>query len=262
AKRSGSQILPIDSEHSAIFQCLVGEAPERVTALILTASGGPFLRMTQRDLKRATVERALAHPTWQMGAKNSVDSATMMNKGLEVIEASRFFNQPGANVHVLVHPQSIIHGMVVFSDGNVKVQLSPPDMRLPIGYALSYPERLRQPGVELDPLVAAGGNPGAAALRYEFERPDLKRFPCLSLAYDALAFGGTAPATLSAANEIAVEAFIKGEIAFTSIPAVVERVMKLSVATELTLSRVREADARARREAIAAVDALRQEIEV
>jgi len=263
AKRSGSRILPVDSEHSALFQCLIGEPAERVAALILTASGGPFREMNQAQLQHVTVAEALAHPTWRMGPKNSVDSATLMNKGLEVVEASRFFDQPAHKIHVLVHPQSIVHGMVVFTDGNVKAQIASPDMRVPIGYALSYPERLgNEGGSELDPLVAVGGNPASSALRYDFARPDLERFPCLRLAYDALALGGTYPAILSAANEVAVEAFLNEGITLAEIPVIIEKVMKESVSAELTLARVREADAQARTDARAYINASRAEIEV
>ncbi len=262
AKRSGARILPVDSEHSALFQCLLGEQSDRVAALILTASGGPFRTLQQIELQRVTVAQALAHPTWRMGPKNSVDSATLMNKGLEVVEASRFFDQPPQKIHVLIHPQSIVHGMVVFSDGNVKAQVASPDMRVPIGYALGYPDRLEPTGGVLDPLVAAGGNPAGSLLRYDFGRPDPQRFPCLRLAYEALAMGGTAPAILSAANEIAVEAFLNEAIGFAEIPLIIEKVMKQTVSAELTLTRVREADAQARSDARALVDASRRQIEV
>ena len=167
AARSGSRILPVDSEHSAVFQCLTGEDRARVQSIILTASGGPFWRKTKAETDNATVEAALAHPTWRMGVKNTVDSATMMNKGLEVIEASRLFGLPGERVQILVHPQSIAHGMVVFSDGSVKIQAAAPDMRLPIGYALGYPERLYH-GEAIDPLVAVGAHSQASAMRYDF----------------------------------------------------------------------------------------------
>ncbi len=186
AARSGSKILPVDSEHSAIFQCLVGEDPRRVRSIILTASGGPFWRKAKAEIENATLDAALAHPTWRMGVKNTVDSATMMNKGLEVIEASRLFGLPGEQVQILVHPQSIAHGLVVFTDGSVKIQAAAPDMRLPIGYALAYPDRLEGEGVlsgDNDPIVAAGGHPEASAVRYDFERPDPARFPCVHLAF-------------------------------------------------------------------------------
>ena len=276
AARSGSKLLPVDSEHSAIFQCLVGEDPQRVQRIILTASGGPFWRKSKTEMDAATVEAALAHPTWRMGVKNTVDSATMMNKGLEVIEASRLFAIPGERVQILVHPQSIAHGMVVFTDGSLKIQAAAPDMRLPIGYALAYPDRLvtvchpepveGRPSLsrpeQADPLVAAGGHPEAAALRYDFERADAERFPCVRLAYQALASGGTTPAVLSAANEIAVAAFVEGEIRFGQIPEVIESAMSSAIAEDLSLDGVRRADALAREHARAAVAALRQGIEV
>lgn len=262
ARRSGSKILPVDSEHSAIFQCLVGEDPQRVQSIILTASGGPFLRTPQEQIENATVEAALAHPTWRMGIKNTVDSASMMNKGLEAIEASRLFGMPAHRVQVLVHPQSIAHGMVVFTDGSVKIQAAAPDMRLPIGYALAYPDRLSTGSVPADPLFAAGAGSGATVLRYDFERPDLERFPCLRLAYQALEAGGTMPAVLSAANEIAVSAFVEGEIRFGQIPQVVERAMASAKPVELSLDGVRRADRDARGNAREAVLSLAARIEV
>lgn len=263
AKRSGSKLLPVDSEHSAIFQCLVGEDPLRVRSIILTASGGPFWRKSSEEIESATVEAALAHPTWRMGIKNTVDSASMMNKGLEVIEASRLFGVPGERVQILVHPQSIAHGMVVFTDGNVKIQAAAPDMRLPIGYALAFPARLAgQPLDNGDPLVAAGAHPEAAALRYEFERADPVRFPCVRLAYQALAAGGTVPAVLSAANEIAVAAFVEGQIRFGEIPAVIESTMSASPAEELSMEGVRRADRSARERARETIAQMRSAQEV
>jgi 1-deoxy-D-xylulose-5-phosphate reductoisomerase len=261
AQRSGSKLLPVDSEHSAIFQCLTGEDRAAVDRIILTASGGPFWRKNTDEMRDATVEAALAHPTWRMGIKNTVDSATMMNKGLEVIEASRLFGLPGERVQILVHPQSIAHGMVVFTDGSVKIQAAAPDMRLPIGYALAYPDRLEGSPVH-DPLVAAGAPPEAPALKYDFERPDLERFPCVRLAYEALAAGGTMPTVLSAANEIAVAAFVGGEIRFGQIPEVIESAMSAAGAEQLSLDGVRRADALARDRAREAVAALRTRIEV
>ena len=190
AARSGSHIVPVDSEHSAIFQCLAGESRDRVQAIVLTASGGPFWRKSRTEIDNASLEAALAHPTWQMGTKNTVDSASMMNKGLEVIEASRLFGLPGERIGILVHPQSIAHGIVIFTDGNVKIQAAAPDMRLPIGYALAFPDRLCNleeritngtPNALFDPLAAIGAHPEASALRYDFERPDPQRFPCVQL---------------------------------------------------------------------------------
>jgi 1-deoxy-D-xylulose-5-phosphate reductoisomerase len=257
AARTGAHLLPVDSEHSAIFQCLVGEDRSRVAEIVLTASGGPFWRMSRDDMARADLSAALAHPTWRMGTKNTIDSATMMNKGLEVIEASRLFGLPGERVRIVVHPQSIAHGFVVFTDGNVKGQLAAPDMRLPIGYALAYPQRLPgQPDKAAlrDGLTALGGKPDAAGLRYDFEAPDPERFPCVPLAYRALELGGTMPAVLSAANEVAVGAFVEGRIGFGEIAGIIEGAMNRVGCEEVTLDRVRAADARARRTAKALVD--------
>ncbi|MFN2448665.1 MAG: 1-deoxy-D-xylulose-5-phosphate reductoisomerase [Candidatus Baltobacteraceae bacterium] len=263
ANQSGAKLVPVDSEHSAIFQCLAGEDPARVQSIILTASGGPFREKTADDMRDATLEAALAHPTWRMGVKNTIDSATMMNKGLEVIEASRLFGIAGDRIQILVHPESIAHGLVLFTDGSVKIQAAAPDMRIAIGYALAYPDRLgRQDFTPADPLAAAGAHPEAASLRYTFERVDPVRFPCIRLAYAALAAGGTAPAVLSAANEIAVAAFVEGAIRFGSIADVVERVLGQAPAEELSLSGVRRADARARELATAAVTTLCSSIEV
>lgn len=262
AQRSGSLILPVDSEHSALFQCLVGESRERVRSIILTASGGPFWRRSRREIEHATLEAALAHPTWRMGIKNTVDSASMMNKGLEAIEASRLFGMPPERVQILVHPQSIAHGMAVFTDGSVKAQCCAPDMRVPIGYALAYPDRLATDADPGDPLAAVGASAGTDVLRYEFERPDTDRFPCVRLAYEAMAAGGTMPAVLSAANEIAVAAFVEGAIRFGRIPEVIEAAMKSIPAAVLTLDAVRDADAQAREAATAAVARLREGVEV
>lgn len=245
AARSGAQLLPVDSEHSAIFQCLQGAPLERVAAIVLTASGGPFWERSQAEIDDATLDDALAHPTWQMGVKNTIDSATLMNKGLEVIEASRLFGIPGERIHVLVHRTSVAHGFVLFSDGNVVGQFAPPDMRLPIGYALAYPDRLDdRPNV--DPLAALGGERGAQATSLTFERPDLTRFPCLGLAYRALREGGTAPAIVSAANEIAVAAFVAGDLRFGEIPACIESVLDGVGTTKSSLESVRRADRSAR----------------
>jgi 1-deoxy-D-xylulose-5-phosphate reductoisomerase len=249
ASASGSRILPVDSEHSAIFQCLVGEEPASVAAIVLTASGGPFWRTPREAMERADVASALAHPTWRMGTKNTIDSATMMNKGLEVIEASRLFGMPGERIKIVVHPQSVAHGFVVFNDGSVKSQLAAPDMRLPIAYALSYPRRLPLDGEAQDVLRALGAKQGDAALRYDFEPPDPQRFPCVRLAYEALAGGGTLPAVLSAANEVAVNAFVEGRIAFGRIPDVIEGAMSRARPEEDTLQGIRGADGRARRTA-------------
>jgi 1-deoxy-D-xylulose-5-phosphate reductoisomerase len=246
AARSGAAVLPVDSEHSAVFQCLVGESRERVAEIVLTASGGPFWRSTREEIESATIERALAHPTWRMGTKNTIDSATMMNKGLEVIEASRLFGIGGERIRIVVHPQSIVHGFVAFTDGSLKAQLAAPDMRVPIGYALAYPDRLAEPSHRDGTLHALGAPAHAAALRYDFEPPDPQRFPCVALAYRALDEGGTAPATLSAANEVAVKAFVEGKIAFGEIAAVAQAALDAHAKQELTLDAVRAADRDAR----------------
>jgi 1-deoxy-D-xylulose-5-phosphate reductoisomerase len=245
AHRSGSAVLPVDSEHSAVFQCLVGEDPDRVATVVLTASGGPFWRFSAEAMADATLESALDHPNWRMGIKNTIDSATMMNKGLEIIEASRLFDLPASKLRIAVHPQSIAHGFVVFSDGSVKGQLCAPDMRVPIGYALAYPDRL--PGeVAGGVLDMLGAKPQAESLRYDFEPPDTQRFPCVRLAYEALERGGVAPAVLSAANEVAVAAFVEGEIRFGAIAGVVETTLARVVQREATLAGIREADRDAR----------------
>ena len=261
AQASGSRILPVDSEHSALFQCLVGEPRDRVRSVILTASGGPFWRKERAEIEHATLDAALAHPTWRMGVKNTVDSASMMNKGLEAIEASKLFGLPPERVQILVHPQSIAHGMAVFTDGSVKAQCCAPDMRVPIGYALAYPDRLPTATDPGDPLVAAGGTTETSLLRYEFERADSLRFPCVRLAYEAMAAGGTMPAVLSAANEIAVGAFVDGAIRFGRIPEVIERTMHAVPVQTLSLDAVRAADARAREAARAVVSRLRERVE-
>jgi len=259
AARSGSALLPVDSEHSAIFQCLVGEPRERVAAVVLTASGGPFWLSSAEQIRTATVADALRHPTWQMGTKNTIDSASLMNKGLEVIEASRFFGLPGEQIEVLVHRTSVAHGLAIFTDGNVKAQLASPDMRLPIGYALAYPDRLPAP-IPTNALMALGAERGADLTTLCFERPDFERFPCLRLAYAALARGGTAPAALSAANEVAVAAFVNGEIRFGAIPECIAEACDAVPQYELSLDAVRQADQSARRAAQAAVAGRRMKI--
>lgn len=261
AAHSGSRLLPVDSEHSAIFQCLVGEEPSSVAAIVLTASGGPFRDAPREAMERAELAAALAHPTWRMGIKNTIDSATMMNKGLEVIEASRLFAIEGDRIRIVVHPQSIAHGFVFFKDGSVKSQLAAPDMRVPIGYALAYPKRLASfgdrdsftgasPAAARDDVLAwLGAKDGERVLRYDFEPPDSARFPCIRLAYEALAAGGTQPAVLSAANEVAVGAFVEGRIGFGRIPEVIEGALERAKPEELTLHGVREADREARESA-------------
>ena len=212
AEKSGAELLPVDSEHNALHQCLRGEHPSEVKRLILTASGGPFRTASQEEIKNATPAQALKHPTWRMGDKITIDSATMMNKGLEVIEARWLFDRGADEIDIIVHPQSVVHSMVEFVDGSIIAQLGITDMRHAIQYALTYPAR--QPA-ELPPLnLATCGN-------LEFHDPDPERFPCITLAYDALRTGGTMPAVLNAANEIAVEAFLKEQIKFGQIPELI-----------------------------------------
>ena len=254
AKASGARLLPVDSEHSAIFQCVEGQARERVAAVVLTASGGPFWNKSLAEMRDVSVADALKHPTWNMGVKNTIDSASLMNKGLEVIEASRFFDLPGDRIHVLVHRTSVAHGFALFTDGNVLGQFAPPDMRLPIGYALAYPDRLADRTAD-DALVALGGTGSAQATTLGFERPDLERFPCLGLAYRALAAGGTVPAALSAANEVAVAAFVEGRIRFSDIATVIASALDRVERAALTLDAVRAADRAARQAATQALEA-------
>ncbi|MBI5409938.1 MAG: 1-deoxy-D-xylulose-5-phosphate reductoisomerase [Nitrospirae bacterium] len=217
ASKRGVKILPVDSEHSAVFQCLDGRDMNEVLKIVLTASGGPFRKKDISGLDAVTPDEALKHPTWEMGKKITIDSATLMNKGLEVIEACRLFNVPPEKVDVILHPQSIIHSMVKFIDGSVLAQMSVPDMKGPIGYALSYPRRFEN----VLPLLNL-----AEAGELTFEEPDVRRYPSLSLAYDAIRAGGTMPCVLSAANETAVEAFLDRKISFTAIPRVVSRTME------------------------------------
>jgi len=213
AAASGSTILPIDSEHNAIFQCLAGSQSNDVSRIILTASGGPFRTATAEELETMTPAQAVAHPNWSMGAKISTDSATLMNKGLELIEAHYLFGLPSRSIDILIHPQSVVHSMVEFVDGSVLAQLGSPDMRIPIAYALAWPERLETPAERLD-LKAVG--------RLDFDAPDTTRFPALRLAREALEQGGAAPTVLNAANEVAVAAFLAGNIRFTDIARIVE----------------------------------------
>ena len=213
AASSGATLLPVDSEHNAIFQCLAGNRAQDVSRIILTASGGPFRTASAETVRAATPAQAVAHPNWSMGAKISVDSATLMNKGLELIEAHYLFGLPSAQLDVVIHPQSVIHSMVEFVDGSVLAQLGTPDMRIPIAYALAWPERMRTPAQRLDLTAVA---------RLDFEAPDFDRFPALKLARHALEAGGDAPVVLNAANEIAVASFLSGEISFPEIVRVVE----------------------------------------
>ena len=215
-KEHGVRLIPIDSEHSAILQCLAGEDHATMSKLILTASGGPFLNASAEELANVTVEQALNHPNWKMGKKITIDSATLMNKGLEVIEAHWLFNLPPERIEVVIHPQSIIHSMVEFVDGSIKAQLGLPDMKIPIQYALTYPERSPMNGARVDfPKLQS----------MTFYKPDKIKFRCLQLAYDALETSGTAPAVLNAANEIAVEAFLEHRIAFKQIPEFIEKAL-------------------------------------
>jgi 1-deoxy-D-xylulose-5-phosphate reductoisomerase len=235
------EILPVDSEHNAIHQCLRGGRPAEVRRLILTASGGPFRDMLKEDFCSVTPKQALNHPTWRMGRKITIDSATLMNKGLEVIEASRLFGIPADRIDIAVHPQSIVHSMVEFSDGSVLAQLGVTDMRLAIQYALTYPERWQSPLPPLDIFKMP---------KLEFFEPDLDKFRCLKLAYRALRAGGTAPAVLNAANEVAVEAFLGGRIAFNEIAQIIESAMDAHEPRDASdLEAILKADAWARREA-------------
>ena len=242
-RRGKGEILPVDSEHSAVFQAIAGHRREEVRRILLTASGGPFRTHTTARMRSATVAQALGHPTWRMGAKISVDSATLMNKGLEVIEATWLFGLPPGRIDVVIHPQSVVHSMVEFSDGSVMAQMGIPDMRIPIGYALSYPERLPLELPRLRPHRMQG---------LVFERPDRTRFPALRLAYAAARTGGSAPAVLNGANEEAVRAFLAGRIAFTDIVRIVDRVLSgwSETFAARTLQDVLAADARARSEAL------------
>jgi 1-deoxy-D-xylulose-5-phosphate reductoisomerase len=240
---NGATLLPIDSEHNAIFQCLprsYGRSPTEhgVAKVLLTASGGPFRTRAVHTLDSVTPEEAVAHPNWVMGRKISVDYATMMNKGLEVIEAHWLFGVPASQIEVVIHPQSVIHSMVSYIDGSVLAQLGNPDMRTPIAHALAYPERMAS-GVEAVDLTRIG--------QLVFERPDFERFPCLNLAYDALLAGGTAPAILNAANEVAVQAFLDRRIGFRKIDQVIAQVMnKLPHGETTDIGALLEQDRRAR----------------
>jgi 1-deoxy-D-xylulose-5-phosphate reductoisomerase len=232
ARRTGARVLPIDSEHNALHQALRAGAPEAVRRLVLTASGGPFRTFTAAQIEHVTVEQALAHPTWRMGAKITIDSATMMNKGLEIIEAHHLFDVPGDRIDVVVHPQSRVHSLVEFVDGTLIAQLSVNDMRFPILYALSYPERLPSPIGFLD-LVEVGV--------LTFEAADATRFPALRLARIALAAGGGLAAVMNAANEVAVEAFLGRRLRFPDIARVVEETMDAATARGLQMETLEDA---------------------
>ncbi|MGB8116099.1 MAG: 1-deoxy-D-xylulose-5-phosphate reductoisomerase [Candidatus Sulfotelmatobacter sp.] len=251
ARRQGKPLLPIDSEHNAVHQCLRGGRMEEVERIWLTASGGPFLNTSRSEFSSITVEQALNHPTWKMGKRITIDSATLMNKGFEVIEACRLFNVPAAKVQVMVHPQSTIHSMVEFVDGSILAQFSVTDMRLPILYALTYPERIhsdmRYPVSNLRHL--------------DFSPPDMNKFPCLRLAYEAAEAGGARTVALNAADEVAVAAFLEGSIGFHEIPEIIEDAVSASNAGKLeSIASVLEADADARRYAEERIAGIRKRI--
>lgn len=246
AKKHQVQILPVDSEHNAVFQALQGYPREQVKRIILTASGGPFLHRPAAELEHVTVAEALQHPTWKMGEKITIDSATLMNKGLEVIEARWLFDFPPEQISVIIHPQSIVHSMVEYKDGSVLAQLGIPDMAIPISYILAYPDRLSLS--HLPPLDLA------ATAQLTFFQPDLDKFACLALAYEALARGGTCPAVLNAANEVAVASFLAGQIRFSAIAALNRQVLDAHVPRPVTdLETLLEADRWARAQARAAL---------
>ncbi len=237
----GAQLIPVDSEHCALHQCLRSsfDAGVELSRLVLTASGGPFRGRTRESLQNVTVQDALSHPTWKMGPKITIDSSTLMNKGLEVIEAHELYGTPYDNIDVVVHPQSVVHSMVEFTDGSTIAQLSMPDMRLPIGYALGYPARIAAPFGRID---------WTSLSRLDFEPPDRDTFPCLNLAYHAGRIGGTAPAVLSAANEVVVEAFLAGHITWSRIADYVEKSLSRHSATiPSSIEDVLAADAEGRR---------------
>lgn len=253
ARRSGATIVPLDSEHNAIFQCLPADFDQGgragVRRVLLTASGGPFRTTAAADLARVTPEQAVAHPNWSMGRKISVDSATLMNKGLELIEACALFGLDSDDVRVVIHPQSTVHSMVEYIDGSVIAQMGAPDMRIPIAHGLGWPERIESGASSLDFFTMN---------HLEFEAPDETRFPCLRLARDAARAGGQVPVVLNAANEVAVAAFLDHDLSFPAIATVIESTIEaLPGDTDLSLEAVLEVDARARREAIAAVRRLR-----
>lgn len=234
-KKHGVRLYPVDSEHSAIFQSLQGNADNRIARILLTASGGPFRGKKREELEGVTAADALAHPNWQMGKKITIDSATLMNKGLEVMEAKWLFDVDVEQIEVLVHPQSIVHSAVEYEDGAIIAQMGEPDMRIPIQYALTYPKRVKNPFPRVD---------FAKRSRLTFEKPDAETFPCLSLAYRALQIGGTMPAVLNGANEVAVARFLRGEITFLQIPTLIEQTMNAyTVKEKYTLEDLLAADA-------------------
>lgn len=245
AAAHGATLLPVDSEHNAIFQVFPHDDPAQVERVILTASGGPFRTRSRDEMRGVSVADACKHPTWSMGAKISIDSATLMNKGLELIEAAQLFPVDVERLDVIVHPQSVIHSMVEYVDGSVLAQLGSPDMRIPIAYAMGWPERIATPAARLDL---------AAIANLSFEKPDLERFPCLALAWAAMRAGGSAPCILNAANEIAVAAFIAGQAGFLDIDAIVAETLNMVASGPVaTLEEVMAIDAAARRTARALV---------
>jgi 1-deoxy-D-xylulose-5-phosphate reductoisomerase len=238
AEATGAQVIPVDSEHSALHQLIVTERPGTIERLVLTASGGPFRGRSRADLESVTVEQALRHPTWEMGGKITIDSATLMNKGLEVIEAHHLFGTAYEQIDVVVHPQSVVHAVVTLCDGASLAHLGHPDMRVPIAYALHHPERVDVPVRPLDLTEVAA---------LTFEPPDVDAFPCLRLAREAAVAGGTAPCVLNAANEVAVHAFLGGRLGFMGIPAVIERTLERVGASRVhSFDSLYEADTRAR----------------
>ena len=245
AAAHGATLLPVDSEHNAIFQVFPHDDPAQVERVILTASGGPFRTRSRDEMRGVSVADACKHPTWSMGAKISIDSATLMNKGLELIEAAQLFPVDVERLDVIVHPQSVVHSMVEYVDGSVLAQLGSPDMRIPIAYAMGWPERIATPAARLDL---------AAIANLSFEKPDLERFPCLALAWAAMRAGGSAPCILNAANEIAVAAFIAGQAGFLDIDAIVAETLNMVASGPVaTLEEVMAIDAAARRTARALV---------
>jgi 1-deoxy-D-xylulose-5-phosphate reductoisomerase len=244
---NGGEVVPIDSEHAAIWQCIIGEPQRSVERIILTASGGPFRGATSGELASVTIDDALAHPTWSMGPRITIDSATMMNKAFEVIEAHHLFALPFDAIDVVIHPQSMVHSFVQFSDGVVKAEIGDPDMRKPIQYAITAPDRIAAPHEPFSPI----------GLGFEFEEPDRSVFPCLDLGYEAGRAGGTAPAVLNAVDEVAVAAFLDGRLPFTAIAEVVEEVLGRHDVTPLsTVDDVMDADEWARSAARSVIDAL------
>jgi 1-deoxy-D-xylulose-5-phosphate reductoisomerase len=250
ARENKAEILPVDSEHNALHQCLRGESKREVRRLILTASGGPFRTKSKREIQNASVREALNHPTWRMGDKVTIDSATLMNKGLEVIEARWLFDFSADEISVVVHPQSVVHSLVEMIDGSVIAQLGVTDMKHAIQYALTYPKRLPNCLPPLDFTKIS---------QLDFEEPDLEKFPCLALAYKALRIGGTMPATLNAANEIVVEAFLEGKIQLSDIPKIIESVMNEHESQDASsLEIILETDASARKQAIMELENLKK----